>query len=49
LATGPSASLYEAEVKRLTLGTLSLTVTDYKLRDNDYEWLSFKGEACVPR
>jgi len=41
--------LFAAVVLVLTLGTLSLTVTDYKLRDNDYEWLSFKGEACVPR
>jgi hypothetical protein len=49
VATGPPANLYEAELKRLTLGTLSLTVTDYKLGGNDYEWLSFKGEACVPR
>jgi len=43
------AEEYVREIRRLRLGTLYLMVTDSSVRGPDVEWLSFWGEACVPR
>jgi hypothetical protein len=47
------------ELDRLGRGTLSLVIVDFRIRDNvrladgsttdAFEWVTFKGEACVPR
>ena len=44
------AEEYFALLQRLKLGTLSITITDYAAaKSNAWDWVSFKGEACVPR
>ena len=44
------AEEYFALLKRLKLGTLSITITDYAAaQSNLWDWVSFKGEACAPR
>lgn len=46
------------ELDRLGQGRLSLTITDYRIRDvvlpdgrqgDAFEWISFRGQACVPK
>jgi hypothetical protein len=47
------------ELDRLGRGTLSLVIVDFRVRDNvrladgsttdAFEWVTFKGEACVPK
>jgi hypothetical protein len=46
--TGPPADAYNALLQRLKLGSVSVVITGYHTQGNDYEWVEFRGQACVP-
>jgi hypothetical protein len=45
---GTPAAEYLDLLAHLRLGTLSIVITDYAARGNEFEWVEFRGEACIP-